>query len=247
MILCVSIGNTNIRCAVGSIESYIQAVKVVDKICYAKEFIHFVETNYGADIWKKLHGCVISSVVPQKNKIITEAISEKNSKLPIRYTDFRKSEIDFSLYKSQLGEDRAVCCTAAVAKHGTPVIVIDLGTATTINVVNRDKIFLGGAILTGIQTGLTSLINLTAQLPLVDNFMDAKLIGCDTQECLVSGAVIGMVCMIEGYVCRIKKELDNEPTIVITGGNAPIITPFCSFNFVYEPSLLLEGIFLFNE
>jgi len=244
LILCVAIGNTNIHYAVGTIEHFTQACMLTEDLYCVDSFAHFLENNFEANIWTKLQGCIVSSVVPQKNPIISEFLHHKNNKLPIRNIDITKIKINFSQYQSRLGEDRAVCCAAAIAKHESPLIVIDLGTATTINIISKENVFLGGAILTGVQMGLAALSNQTAQLPLVDDFTGVKLIGRGTRECLVSGAAVGTACMIEGYVRRIKKELNIEPIVIITGGNASKITPFCNFDFVYEPSLLIEGLFL---
>jgi len=209
------------------------------------EFIRFIEANFGAEIWGKLQGCSISSVVPAKNKMIVDALSKYN--LPIQYVDITKGNIDFSKYKSRLGEDRIVCCQAAVAKHGTQTIVVDLGTATTINIVNKDSIFEGGVILTGLETGLKALTKNTAQLPLVDNLKNVKLIGTDTTEGLVSGAIMGTVCMIEGFINRIKHETNSDYTVILTGGNANKIMQYSNFKFIHEPSLLLEGLFMACE
>jgi len=250
LILCVAIGNTNIRYAAGTTENFAQAVMPTEELSCRDKFKRFIENNFGVNIWRQLQGCIISSVVPQKKLIIVEFLHQLNNKLSVQYIDTENKNndnIDFSQYKSRLGEDRAVCCTAAAVKYKTSVIVIDLGTATTINIINKDNVFLGGAILTGVQTGLAALSKQTAQLPLINDFSGVKVIGSNTRECLISGASIGTACMIEGYISRIKEELGNEPTIVITGGNAPQVMPFCNFDFVYEPSLLIEGLFLLYQ
>jgi len=232
---------------VGSVENYTQALMLTQDAVSTDSFTLFMDNSFGPEIWGELRGCVLSSVVPQKNEIIAQSLSKKNSALPpISHIDLTKSSVDFSQYNGLLGNDRAISCVAAAAKHKAPVIVIDLGTATTINAVDASNVFLGGAITAGVQTGLTALNSLTAQLPAVDDFTKVSLIGNDTPSCLVSGAVIGTACMLEGYVSRIKKEISGNPTVVITGGNAPKVMPFCNFGFIYEPSLLLEGMFLLS-
>jgi len=244
LILCIGIGNTNIRCAVGTKDNYNHAVEFMAEVTTSRDFIGFMETSFGANIWGKLQGCIISSVVPVMNNIVVEALHDKNNSLSIQYLDMITSNIDFSGYKSKLGDDRFACCVAAAEKHGFPAIIIDMGTATTINVINEVNKFIGGAILTGVETGLAALTKKTAQLPPINDFSNVKIIGQDTRECLVSGAVVGTVCMLEGYIKRIKDELRADPIVVITGGNAQKVMKFCNFDYIYEPSLLLEGLFI---
>jgi type III pantothenate kinase len=244
LILCAGIGNTNIRCAVGTIDQYRQFSVPITGILHDADFIKIIEERFGTDIWGSIHGSIISSVVPLKTSIIKEAIYKKTGKYP-EFIDKHKCNVDFSGYKSELGEDRIVCVAAAARKYKLPAIIMDLGTATTINIISIDKKFLGGAIFPGIQTGLNALAQHAALLPEVTDFSDVRVIGGDTLGCLVSGAVIGIVCVIEGYVKRIRPELGSTPTIIITGGNAPKILPYCDFKFVYEPALLIEEMFMF--
>jgi len=247
MTLCVGIGNTNIRCAVGSAANYTKGVLLTEKAQNADDFTCFIEDSFQSDIWQKLERCIISSVVPQKNEIIEKSLRNKRESLSVQYVDLTKCNVDFSRYKTRLGDDRAVCSAAAAARYDTPIIVVDFGTATTVNVINEEKIFLGGAILVGVKTGLAALSSATAQLGAGGDLSRVTVIGEDTNECLVSGAVIGTVAMVEGYVTRIKNMLGKEPTIVLTGGNATKITPYCDFDFVHEPSLLIEGLFLLQK
>lgn len=243
MILGIGIGNTNIRCAIGTKGDYRQVFLSTEKIFRAEDFICFLEEHFQADIWRFLQGGIISTVVPSKLPIIKAAVNQKNKELPLQMIDISKCNIDFSGYKGNLGEDRAVCCEAAVAKYKPPVVMVDLGTATTINVINAERVFLGGAILTGVQTGLTALTRRTAQLPKVGEYQGAEVISDDTQKSLISGAVIGTAYALEGYINQIRAELESELTVVLTGGNAPIVMPYCSFGFAYEPALLIDGLF----
>ena len=265
MILCVDIGNTNITCAIGSSESFIHASVFSSRVEDRNDFLHFLDERFEEHMIKQLCGCIISSVIPEKTKIIIEAVKALGSappnvpqisdssheqaegKIHVRLIDKDALGVDFSGYNGRLGDDRVVCCEALATKYQAPIILIDFGTATTINVVDEDNCFLGGAILPGVLTGLDALSSRTAQLPLVSDFSNVRLIGSDTAQCLVSGAIIGTACMIDGYVDRIDSILTDEPTIVITGGNSAKIAPHLSFSFIYEPSLILEGLFLIYE
>jgi type III pantothenate kinase len=251
LILCVGIGNTNVRCAIGGADEYSQAALLTEELCCAEKFVNFLEDCFGAGVWGKLQSCIVSSVVPQKNDIVVAALRYRGGELPISTISEKSKKIVFSQYSGILGEDRIVCCEAAAAKYGAPVVVIDLGTATTINAVGADGVFRGGAILTGVQTGLNALTERTAQLPNVDNFTNIPVIGNNTHDCLASGAVFGTICMIEGYIKRITPQLNATPTVVITGGNATKILPYCrdciGLEYVHEPTLLLDGLFLLKK
>ncbi len=246
MILSASIGNTNIRCALGAKDHYEQFILTTKTINRPEDFISGLEERYNMDILANLQGSILCSVVPVKTPIISEAIYKITNKLPQRI-NASKCNVDVSGYKSNLGEDRIVCCEAAFAKYPHPLVIIDLGTATTINVVNSEHIFMGGAILAGVQTGLTALSLQTAQLPQISDFSNLCTIGKNTKESLISGAIMGTVFALEGYLNHISTELCNPPTVVVTGGNAPAILPHCMFKFHHEPNLLLDGLFMLYQ
>lgn len=243
MILSVSIGNTNIRCAVGTKENNRRVDLPTNIICRAEEFIGALEEHFNADVWQVVQGSIVASVVTDKTPIISEAIRQKTNKLPQRI-DISKLNIDVSGYKSNLGEDRAVCCAAALSEYAPPIIVVDLGTATTVNFIDAMGVFIGGAIFIGVQTGLSALCEHTSLLPQVSDCTNVTTIGNDTQGGLISGAVIGTANMIEGYINRIGMDLGGTPTVIVTGGNAPAILPHCRFDFVHKPTLLIDELFL---
>ena len=254
MILCIDIGNSSIRCALGAKDDYTLAIADTCDIVDANSFVAFINNNFGNGS-EQITGCILSSVVPQKNADILQAIRMLNADVIIKHVDITNYGVDFSGYKSTLGEDRAVCCVTATAKYGAPVIVIDYGTATTVNIVDENRVFLGGAILTGIQTGIDALARVTARLPQLDisenNNADIKLIGNDTNECLVSGAIIGAAYVIEGYVKRIKAQFSAQgaadPTVIVTGGYGSKVIPYCNFDLIFHQNLLIEGLFLLYE
>ena len=242
MILCVSIGNTNIRCAVGTKEDN-QLIYIPTKSIYrAEDFISSLEKQFNTDVWGLVRDAVVASVVTDKTPIISDAIRQKTNKLPQRI-DVSRLNIDVSGYKSNLGEDRAVCCAAALSEYKPPIIVIDLGTATTVNFIDAKGAFIGGAIFVGVQTGLNALCEHTSLLPQVNDCQIVTTIGNNTQDGLISGAVIGTANMIEGYINRIGMDLGATPKIIVTGGNAPMILPHCRFRFVHKPTLLIDELF----
>jgi len=238
MILAVNIGNTNIRAAIGQ-HGKIDSQAVV----YADEGIKQIEAGLISN-WDKIQNSIIASVVPSKTEAIIKTLEEKINK-PVKRIDIRNcGTLKTDAYAKPLGEDRVVCCARALQKFSPPFVVIDFGTATTINLVNSKGEFIGGAILTGLQTSLDALTKNTDQLPQInfENIGKIHLIGKNTIENLHSGAVIGLACATEGFINRMQKELAITLQIIVTGGHAPYVLPYCDYDYVHEPSLLLEGL-----
>jgi len=238
MILAVNIGNTNIRAAIGGQSIIKQTVFHSDEGCVTD----LIEAGLGA-IWDQIEGTIIATVVPEHTDMIVSAL-EKKTKRPVKRIDKNHcGHLRVDRYEGLLGEDRIVCCAQALRKFSSPFVVIDYGTATTINVVNGDGEFIGGAILTGLQTGLDALTRNTAQLPPISTVTEQiPLIGKSTVENLLSGAVVGLACATEGFLTRIEEEMGCKMPVIVTGGHGPIILPYCRFDYIHEPSLLLEGL-----
>ncbi|MCL2421643.1 MAG: type III pantothenate kinase [Defluviitaleaceae bacterium] len=245
MILAVNIGNTNIRAALGHADGTIadQTVFHIDK----GNILDQIEAGL-SPAWDQIEGSIIATVVPEHTHAVVSALKSKINGSVKRIDIKNCGSLRVDQYEGLLGEDRVVCCAQALQKFSTPFVVIDFGTATTINVVNGDGAFIGGAILAGLQTGLDALTRNTAQLPQISG-SDAKkteilLIGKNTKENLHSGAVIGLACAMEGFLFRIKKEMGycEKTPVIVTGGHAPAILPYCQFDYIHEPSLLLEGL-----
>jgi type III pantothenate kinase len=148
---------------------------------------------------------------------------------------------------SSLGADLLVGAVAAVDAVGYPCIVWDLGTATTVSVVDKDGAFRGGAIMPGINTALNSLTNNTSLLPQISVDAPDKVIGSNTISCLQSGAVYGNAAMMDGMNARIMEELGYEAPVVVTGGLGREIAPQCRSRVQYIGELLLDGLRLIYE
>jgi type III pantothenate kinase len=245
MILAVNIGNTNIRVAVGCDSVISQTVFYTSDDLNSAFFCAEAEKGLGAGIWNQIAGSIVASVVPKNVETVVKTLEEKTGKPVKRINPQACGALNTAKYNGLLGDDRVVCCAMALEKFAPPFIVIDCGTATTVNVVNDQGEFLGGAILAGLQTGLYALTGNTAQLPYVEctGGQDISVIGSNTKECMLSGAVLGLAGAIEGFVRRL-----NVKNVIITGGHAPIILPHLNFAFAHEPSLLLDGLFyLYKE
>lgn len=249
MIMAVNIGNTNIRTAIGNKgekEIIKEAVLTAKELNSEGDFKNFIEKSFGLNIWRDIDGSIISTVVPEKTSFVTDAVIAETGKSPQRIDAQSRRKL-YAQYDGLLGEDRVACCAGALKKYGPPFIVVDFGTATTVNVVNPEGDFIGGAILAGVRTSLLALSDNTAQLPNIE--MDARIpvIGKNTRENLLSGAVIGSAFAVEGYIRRMEWEMDRKLPVIITGGHAPIVLPYCKFVNMHEPGMLLMGLFALYE
>jgi type III pantothenate kinase len=157
--------------------------------------------------------------------------------MPIRYDDPRA-----------LGTDRLVVAVAAKAKYGAPVIVVDFGTATTFNAVNRAGDYVGGAIAPGLNLAVDALHQSTAQLPRVDLVMPPGAIARNTIHAMQSGILLGYVGMVEGMVARMRSEL-GEPNapVVATGGLVEILAPTTRVIDQVDRDLILHGLRIIFE
>jgi type III pantothenate kinase len=141
----------------------------------------------------------------------------------------------------EVGADRVVNAVAAHAKYGGPAIAVDVGTATTFDAITEKGEYLGGAIAPGIRVSARALYEQTARLVIVELTTPRAVIGKNTVEALQSGLVFGHAAMIDGVIERMAKEL-GDPTVVITGGLAPVVLPECRTIDHHEPWLTLEGL-----
>jgi type III pantothenate kinase len=196
----------------------------------------------------EVDGVIISSVVPSVTTWLVSMARERFGLEPFVVT----GELDVGLRLDveeprQLGADRIVDCIAAMSRYGAPVIVVDLGTATTFDVVGRDGAYKGGAIAAGVATALEALARNAAQLFNVELRMPAQVIGRNTADQLRSGIVAGHLAMLEGMIGRTRHELGEDAPVVITGGLAPLFVGGSPLFDHYDPDLTLNGLHLIYD
>ncbi|NCB06230.1 MAG: type III pantothenate kinase, partial [Clostridia bacterium] len=133
---------------------------------------------------------------------------------------------------------------AALSKYPTPIIVIDMGTGTTISLLNRQGAYEGCAIFPGVHIALAALSQHAAQLPEISIAAPPSCIGKNTIDSMRAGVAYGNAGMIEGIIARMEEETEPVSTIVATGGNAKFILKYCKRPIVYDADLLLEGLYL---
>lgn len=191
----------------------------------------------------RIEGVAISSVVPALEPVLAQLARRWLGCEPF----FVSTALDLGLEvaydpPSAVGADRLANAVAGVARYGTPLIVVDFGTATTLDAVSQEGVYLGGAIMPGVELMLESLAGRTAQLPRVALNEAPQPIGKSTPASLRSGVLLGSVGAIEYLVGQFKQVLGNEARVVATGGLAETFAPRCPSIESVEPWLTLEGL-----
>lgn len=193
-------------------------------------------------------GAVLSSVVPCLDEALLSCAREITGTEPLVIGSESRLGLTIGVPEPEkVGRDRLVDAAWAASRFPLPVVTVDMGTATTFNVVDENRVFLGGVIAPGLATGLDALIGKAAQLPEIALFAPGRVIGRTTAECMRSGAVLGAAAMIDGIVQRIEAELGKPVSLVLTGGLARHVEKLCTHPHVYDPALLLKGLALLYE
>ena len=143
---------------------------------------------------------------------------------------------------AQTGADLVVDSVAVLREHKAPIIVIDMGTATTVTVIDETGAFIGGSICPGVKISMDALTERTALLPGLQLDQPKRAIGRNTIDCMRSGIMLGTACMLDGLVQRMEEELGCKATVVATGGIAKFIIPMCRTPIIYDKDLLLKGL-----
>ncbi len=247
LILTVDIGNTNITLG-GFLDDKLSLVsrlstdsgKTADE--YAIDIKDVLTLNGFSG---KISGAIISSVVPIVEEKINRAIIKLYGVTPIILGPGVKTGLNIKIDNpAQLGADLAAGAVGALAKYFLPAIIIDMGTATTLTVINKKGEFLGGAIAAGVGTTLEALTQKTTLLPSISLKAPKKSIGSNTVECMQVGLVYGTAAMIDGLIERFKAELkEDKVTVIATGGRAGEIIKYCKHDILADENLLLDGLY----
>ncbi len=251
MILAIDVGNTNV--VLGSIEngevrSVSRMATKVDDLSndYALKMRQSFEFD-GVD-WTKFEGAIMSSVVPQVHASIISAVKKLTGLDCMVVGAGLKTGVNIKLDDpGQLAADLITGAVGALSKYEPPIIVIDMGTATTIIALDNQGAFLGGAIIPGVKLSFNALSSGTSLLPSISLDEPKKCIGSNTVDCMKSGAVYGTAAMIDGMIDRMIEELGEPATVVATGGIAGHIIPVCKHEIALEPELLLKGLAILYE
>lgn len=251
MILVIDIGNTNIvaGCVEGKNILFRERLSTAHRATRLEYSVLFKTAfdMYGVD-YKAIDGAIISSVVPSVTNIVKEAIENLCGISVMVVGPGLKTGISIIIDNpAQLGSDLVVDAVAGIEEYPLPQIIVDMGTATTVSAINRQKQFLGGAILPGVAVSHDALIGRTSQLPKVAFEKPKKIIGSNTIDSIKSGILYGNAGAIEGIVDRFESELGEKCTVIATGGLAKVIVPLCKRDIIVDEDLLLKGLMLIYE
>ncbi len=251
MILAIDMGNTNI--VVGGIDNnktyFMERIGTDPKLTdseYAIQIKSLLDINK-IDI-SDIDGSIISSVVPPLNITISNAVKKILGIRPLIVDCNMKTGMKILMDNpASVGSDLIVDSVAAASRYPLPIIVIDMGTATTITVIDKDGNYIGGIIHPGLRVSLESLSNKTAQLPHIELSKPDKIIAKNTIESMRSGILYGHAGMMDSCIDRMEKELGMKATIVATGGLAPFVVPLCTHEINVDDNLMLEGLYILYQ
>ncbi|MEA5075872.1 MAG: type III pantothenate kinase [Coriobacteriia bacterium] len=195
--------------------------------------------------WDDVQRVVISSVVPTLTAAYEDLARRATGGEPLVVGPGIKTGLPIAYENPhEIGADRIVNAIAAVERFGAPVIVVDLGTATTLDVVDASGAYLGGSIAPGLETSAGALFSRAARLSAVDLEPPARAIGRNTRESVQAGLLMGHAALIDGLVHRTWDELGGPCTVVATGGLAGRIAPLCTTVDAVDDDLTLKGLAL---
>lgn len=246
MILTIDIGNTTVALA-GIKDGRVCFISHMETIRTATEADYRIrmEKAFSGAKYKpvRFEGAVLSSVVPEITQAVASCAAAYCPQPPLIISPAMHTGLLMAVPEPEkVGRDRIVDAAAAAAFYPLPAVTVDMGTATTFNVIDKDSRFLGGLICPGLSTSLRALSERCAQLPQVRLSDPKAAIGTNTAECMVNGAVLGAAAMIDGISARIEAQLGESVTVIVTGGLARFVVPHCQRPVVYEPELLFKGM-----
>lgn len=250
MIFVVDIGNSNI--VLGGISDQIHFIGRLSTDRKKTDLEYAVDIKNTMEIFhvhlKDIEGCIISSVVPQ----ITRAVKTATEQIFGRESTVLETCMDVGLEisldnPSEMGADRIADAVAASHEYPLPLAIVDMGTATTISVIDKDKRFIGGAIYPGVQVSLDALTERASKLNGISLEKPKAVIGKNTIEAMRSGILYGSAAAVDGILSRIEEELGEPLTVIATGGMSRIIVPHCSHKVIQDELLLLKGLKLIYE
>lgn len=251
MVLAIDIGNTTV--AVGCFQG--EQVRLLDRMATnrsatALEYLIFLKTIF------ELHGIapgdfegsILSSVVPAVTGVVKDAVERLTKTTPLLVGPGLKTGLKIRLDNAaQLGADRVADAVAAIDRYPAPLIIIDMGTATTVSVVDKERNFIGGVIMPGLRISSEALTNRTSQLPQISLDAPKRAIGRSTAECMRSGLILGCAATIDGIIEKIEEELGYSCTVIGTGGNGKLVMPFCKREILLDEHLLLKGLMILYQ
>jgi len=244
-IIAVDIGNTETTVGIGSKDNWDSYRFTTRDTNTPDELLALFNSTFQikSEVKKDIEGAIICSVVPQATNSFSEAIRKYLNLEPVIVGPGIKTGLKVNIDNpKELGPDRIANSVAGYLITETDTVVIDLGTATTFDVVSKNKEYLGGSIAPGIKISLDALTLKTASLKSVELDTPNKVIGKNTYEAIQSGLIMGHASMIDSMVEKIILEIDFEPKIILTGGLSKVVQPILNVKVEYIENLTLVGL-----
>ena len=251
MILTIDVGNTNV--VMGCVEN-----GDVKSVCRLATNLNDLSSDYAMKMrqsfefdgidYKNFSGAILSSVVPQLNRAIRTAVKKVTGHDCMVVGAGLKTGVNVKIDDpGTLAGDLITGAVGALSLYKPPLVVVDMGTATTIVAIDSEGAYLGGARIPGIKLSYSALSSGTSLLPNIAIEAPKKCIGTNTVDSMKSGAVYGTAALVDGMIDRRETELGEPVTVVATGGLAGTIVPYCRRKIEYEPALLLKGLAILYE
>ena len=244
-IIAIDIGNTETTVGVGSNDVWNSYRFTTRDANTSDELLALFNStlDLDADSKNQIAGSIVCSVVPQVTNNMVQAIEKFLNSIPIVVGPGVKTGLKVNIDNpKELGPDRIANSVAGYKIAESDVVIVDLGTATTFDVVNAKKEYLGGAIAPGIKISLDALTSKTASLKSVELDLPKKVVGKNTYEAIQSGLIYGHASMIDAMIEKLLQELGTKPKIILTGGLSETIKPALNLNAAYEEDLTLIGL-----
>ena len=246
MILTIDIGNTNI--VLGGFEG--ETILFIERISTnqaATDLEYASDVKTALDVHnidpKEVQGAILSSVVPSVTNTFQRAVQKYLNVSVTVVEPGMKTGLSIVINNpAQLGSDLVVGAVAGIQEYSLPLIIIDMGTATTISVVDDKKHYIGGMIMPGVQISLDALTTRASQLSGISIEEPRKIIGKNTVDCMKSGILYGNAAAVDGIIDRIEEELGQKVTVIATGGMSRKIIPHCKRKMILDGDLLLKGL-----
>lgn len=249
MIFVLDIGNTNTVLGVFKDNQLLHEWRIkTDRHKTEDEFAILIKSLFNLQNIKfsDVKGIIISSVVPP----IMFALEQMCRKyFAIDPLIIGRKEVDSQLGMSyptphEIGADRIVNAVGAIDSYGAPVIIVDFGTATTFCYINAKEEYYGGIIAPGVNISMEALYNKASKLPRIEIQRPKSVIGQSTVEAMQSGVYYGYVGQVDGIIQQIKEQVDDEPTVIATGGLAPLIARGSKMIDYVDQQLTLKGLYI---
>lgn len=242
MLLTADIGNTSITLGLFDADALVEEFRLAsDKDLSQEEYEVLLKTLCKP---YEIEGCIIASVVDELNKKFKTSVDKVFKIKSILLTSECETGVKIALENpKEAGADRIANACGAFMLYNRPSIVIDFGTATSFDIINKQGEFIGGVITPGLNLQMKVLNKFTSKLPKIDVAVSNKAIGNNTSEAILSGVIRGTACLIDGLVKQCENELGEQATLVATGGYSGLISNYLErpFDFI-NPTLTLEGL-----